>query len=103
MSRKIEIDVVSDADAKGLLETAAAADHAADEVDKLGDQMEQTARKARRLDRDIAEQIVLLKALGREYEKTGDKAVLKEAATERATRNRLQQLRKDLADEAKTV
>jgi hypothetical protein len=103
--RKLEASVVAAGHGMDKMSDQAAQAGRASEKMAVGEreakrEAEALKRELGSLDRQIDATVLHLKALGREFAATGDKALLKNIAAERAMLRRLQQVRNDLTPAA---
>jgi hypothetical protein len=103
VARRLELNVDTTADDKGLIEAAREFDRLGDKVDKAGRQMKETAFDARLLDAELDKAKRSARDLAQEFERTGNKDLFKQFREARSDLPVLTKMRaelKGMADEA---
>ena len=96
MAKDLRLDVVTDSDPKGLLSTAAEIDRLAGKTDKLGRDFDETAVEGAFLAKELEAVKLKAAALARQFDETGDKAILKQISRNQSYERQLQRVGKEL-------
>lgn len=98
MGRTIEVDIVSDADTKGIERAARGFDDAAVKAEYLNSRMVAIADTGDQLDRKLLETEQVVRRLGAEFRRTGDEDVYKALRKERGALAQLRAVKKEVDD-----
>jgi len=96
VAKDIRLDVVSSADNKGLLSAALMMEADAEAADKLGDQFRQAARDGGILAVELEAVKIKSAELARQFNDTGDKALLRQISRNQSYERQLQRVGKEL-------
>jgi len=101
VAKDLRLDVVTDSDPKGLLSTAAEIDRLAGKTDKLGRDFDETAVEGAFLAKELEAVKLKAAALARQFDETGDRAILKQISRNQSYEKQLQRVGKALEDVGK--